>query len=386
LDSDDCMVLVFSRFFQNFEAFLKEASYDHRHPFIARVESSLQEADIPPSMFQTWQEAIQRSFAQRNFYGMSLHESEVPDMLKVNAKPLLEHISLLKMVSKNQAEELKTLSNKFHQVVDKVGELVEKVEHLHTNIRGVLIQQDELSNILVNHICVKLGIHEPSASETAETLLALNDGPDTNRTNPSLEGRPVAPVPWPHKQRLETVRYDTFRSKYGRAPIPCESLFKVWFQDQLAVAYYNMDDTAKRKERNHFSISKAVVHMMLKSLDEYPKEDDDLGKLAKQAVTKIKEVHNLEKVPSRSRMATKTKFGPSLFEEGDYMAKNFPDSTPDSVAEFFGVHRGNNPSGQKKGSAEVANRLWTFDFQTREGMTILSYYVDSYIHSYITQP
>ncbi|CAJ1957438.1 unnamed protein product [Cylindrotheca closterium] len=353
------------RFYNDFTSFLKEAdNNDAEHTFVIRVKSSLDEAGVSDEVFQKWQEDTTLAFKKRNFFGMSL--KEVPEML-VNSKPLLEDFKKLIGVTRIQAERSDVLSTKFEQHSTKFEQHSTKFdEHsMKFDILGAQLDRveskvDQLISLLTGSAVGQQQLVGGGVEENHDTNLVCNRERN-NHHEPvptSQHGiSNITPVPWPDEPRKE-LRYDTcFKNRYSSGKLTCQATFKCWFQDQLPVAFYNMDNAARVKHRNHFSTSKTVVHMMLKHLPEYPDPKDDLDVLAERAMSGIQEYHHLDKKPSRNQMAcgrskTRTKEGvPSLFEKGDYMGATvdtpFSVSTPPDVVAFF-LGRGNNPTGKKR--------------------------------------
>ena len=336
------------RFYQDFEQFLEDAQVQPgRQIFVQLVEHALQQAQVSTQMFESWQDQIRTKFKQRNWYGMSLHD--VPEF-EIDSKPLIEDMAKLKSAALHMSQDL-------HNLEDEAEKLDKKVEKLDKKVDSMIERQEQicsLLNRLLNGLTnrgVPIDFREPASlvaqvpttaqpSATAAAALA----------SPELEVAPeIVPVPWPGQQTRNTnIQFDVvFKNRY-QGSVSCVLIFKAWFQNQLPVAFYNMEKAAQIKSRNSFSSCKKVVDMMLKSLETYPGQDDDLDVLANRAMSSIMASNGLEKEPTRSRMVTNSKqHGICLYDKGNYVERPFPQGTHDTVVKYFNA-RGNNPAGGKK--------------------------------------
>jgi len=185
-------------------------------------------------------------------------------------------------------------------------------------------------------------LQKPSSSQEPAVSCAVEGASTTNALANEEEQHGVV-SPWPTKVR-QTERYDALVINKYKGPIPCQTLFKLWFQDQLPVAFENIPQgPTKRKLKNGFSETKTVVHVMLKNLKKYPTPEDDLDVIANTAMQNIMQNHQLAKAPSRSRIATSSRKGdaPSLFIGGEYGRMDFPLDTPEAIKVYF-QERSNN--------------------------------------------
>jgi len=179
-------------------------------------------------------------------------------------------------------------------------------------------------------------LQKPSSSQEPAVSCAVEGASTTNALANEEEQHGVV-SPWPTKVR-QTERYDALVINKYKGPIPCQTLFKLWFQDQLPVAFENVPaGPVKRKLKNGFSETKTVVHVMLKHLDKYPTPEDDLDVMASSAMKSIMQKHQLGKAPSRSRIATGSRKSdaPSLFIGGEYGSMDFPLDTPEAIKAYF---------------------------------------------------
>lgn len=161
------------------------------------------------------------------------------------------------------------------------------------------------------------------------------------------------PVPFPTQPRAK-FKFDP--SKY--TGVTCETVFRLWFEDQIPVRYYNLmqDGPVSKTSRNAFSILKKTVHAMLKELEDYPDLETDLHDLAAKAMRRMQVTLGIpmEDIKYKRIGTTWTKTQDrkrvtmsSLFEQGRYAEKSFPASTPQSIIAFFG-NSGNNPNASRK--------------------------------------
>lgn len=311
------------RFFQEFGKFLEDSKFQRQHPFVHRVHSALDAAGVSVELFQIWQKEIQDSFKQRNFYGMAI--SAVPEFT-VGTKPLLETFSKIQMVTKCLTTQVQSLDKKLDTQDQKLDSLDKKME---------LIIQLLQNGRSTQEVCPSPHRHPLEQEQVPQQ--------PNNSDSAAINAR----LPWPDVAMKANCCYHAgFKMKYGGI-VKCGIIFKLWFKEQLAVAWYKMSEKYRKTCSNHFSICKTVVHVMIKNLDAYPKQDDDLDALAVLALTRIRATHKLQKEPSKTQLATKINGRRSIFEEFEYATKDFPQGTPETVVEFFQA-RGNNPSGRKK--------------------------------------
>ena len=306
------------RFFSQFQNFLELSGYEknngHVHPLICRVEASLAEAGVPKETFLVWQENIKTHFRRRNFLGLSIED--VPDM-SVDVRPLLERIDTLQTVVLEMRAELNASYSKIQENNTMQSKTLEILTKLQSQV------QDLAST---------------SPHVTAQSSL------QTATYTPSILP-PRVPAPWPEVKFRQDQPYDAvFACKYKSSQISCEQTFKIWFLDQLPVAYSNMSDPAKKKKyKNQFSQIKTMVLVMIKNLESYPPPGSDamsLTKLAAYSLSKIRARHNLDELPTRTRISQSRNIKgikvDSIFKTGNYDNQPFPERTPQCIIEYFG--------------------------------------------------
>ena len=298
------------------------------HPFVVRVLQSLEESGVSTDVFEKWQEQIRTHFRKRNFYGLKLDRGSEH---QVDTRPLFGHFDSIRDV-------VLELSNTVSKLVEKVNAVVET--------QGSIVRLLDKMNNRLDH--VERASPKPS-SDSGEEGLATGD----DQTGTLGDVHHGHPAPWPRQRRQKQLyRAEELKREDIRG------IFKLWFQDQLPVRWYN-GEGGNRRSRNQFSAIKKVVEVLLKQLDEYPEPDCDLEIVATLAVDRLMQNHSLVKMPSRSSIANNSKrkiktanggksvLIPSLLEAGKYEEKGFPHGTPTCVEEFFNS-RGNNPDASKK--------------------------------------
>ena len=333
-----------------------------RHPFLYAVQEALSQASVSQETFAQWQKEVREGFQSRNAYALSL--KQVPQM-NVDARTLIGRMEQLERVGHNTGKQVDSTKDAIKELVSLNKELVSlNKELLAVNKRSQarILRLEEMMSI---HMLQHSGSPPmlpplPNAQNIDQQEDGLMDGA-TNDMGGGVN-QPVAtiptglPTPFPN-QRPTTMSYDVLvLQRYKDQAIPTPKLFLAWFVEQLPVAYenYKTSRTSKGKNltkkeknhhktvKNHFSICKTAVHVLLKNLDSYPSEDDDLEALANQALASICERHNLSKIPPRTRLAGKTN---SIFKEGNYVDLPFPGNTPDYILEYFS-HRGFHDNGR----------------------------------------
>ena len=301
------------------------------HPFIQKVRSTCSIACVSGDTFNQWKLDVKTAFKRKNCYALSLKDS--PGM-EVDSRPLLERITQLETVVQQTGNICNNLQSTCSSLQSTCKELL--------SINKEQMKRIEcLEELLVQTRNLEM---PPPPNNCAPSPQGANGESDSATEVPVAKETDIVPTPFDGDGRT-TMCYDAIlHRRYPNQQIPVPKLFLSWFTEQLPVAYENyklarMNDPTRMekkyhtKVKNHFSICKTAVHVVLKNLDKYPtRDEDDLEALANFALDKIRKEHGLNSKPSRTKLASK---GDSIFKLGKYKDREFPEGTPSTVESYF---------------------------------------------------
>lgn len=298
------------------------------HQFVSAVESAYRNADVSPELFQKWQENAEKMFKAKNCYAFSVKDAPAA---AVDARPMFERMAQMEEVVKEAALECTTLRASIEKLLVLSGEQLAKINRLEALMAANPSASQHRSPVTN---------HGTSAPVTPD---------NSNIANPQ-DSDSSSPNPFPGTLPTNMCYDDLFKSRYKDKQVPVTKIFVAWFVEQLPVTYENYkaarqqnpartDSKFHKKVKNHFSIVKTTIHVVLKNLSEYPAKrlshlPRELEALAIDALEKIKEKHGIKckGLPTKSHLAGKPS---SVFNSAKYEDIDFPAGTPPSVQMYF---------------------------------------------------
>lgn len=299
------------RFYEDFRKCISNNPTDknqvHNFLFFHKVDEACGTAGVSPETFATWQSDIKLSFQQKNCFALSLKEA--PGMA-VDSRPLLQRMGQQEVV-------LETTGTTCNVLRHEMGELRYDVRELLSLNRQLMGRVARMEDFIATHMAHSsappmvpgLAIPDPEEVGNAEAEGACeNDG---------------VPAPFANQPKTKICYDNILHQRYKNQAIPMSKLFSSWFLEQLPIAYENyktarlqnptsprMDKKTHTTVKNHFSICKTAVHVVLKNLEKYPEVGDEksLEVVANEALDKIVTQHGLPSRPSRTKACWEDQF------------------------------------------------------------------------------